>query len=104
LLAGLNPEVDSQLSRKVAAVYLFVFRTLMEATGEKSPEKLHDALRVLEVERETWRQMCDKLGEDQSTEESQTPETTAPPHFDDSQLGENSGLSEPSSGGFSLEA
>lgn len=62
LLAGLDREVDSGLVKRVASIYLFVFRTLMEANGERSEEKLNDAIRVLQVERETWRQVCERLG------------------------------------------
>ena len=62
LLAGLNREVDSHLVKRVASVYLFVFRNLMEANYERDENKLDDVLRVLEVERETWRQACEQLG------------------------------------------
>lgn len=62
LLAGLNHEVDSHLVKRVASVYLFVFRNLMEANHQRDEKKLDDVLRVLEVERETWRQACEQLG------------------------------------------
>ena len=62
LLCGLNPEVNRELVRKAAGVYLFVFRRLSEAQMSRSDELLSEALSVLEVERETWRQVCDKLG------------------------------------------
>jgi len=97
LLAGLNPEVDSQLSQKVASVYLFIFRALMEATHDRDEEKLRDALRVLSTERETWRQVCEECGEAQQPQAAQQPEATAPPQLDDQ-------TPDMSSGGFSLEA
>ena len=84
--------------KEVAAVYLFVFRSLMEATAERDREKLQDALRILKVERETWRQLCDKLGEGQNPDGAKDPETTAPPQLDDEET------TEQPSGGFSLEA
>jgi len=62
LLGSLNRDEESDLVKKVAAIYLFVFRTLMEANIGHNEEKLNDALKVLEIERETWRQVCDKLG------------------------------------------
>ncbi len=62
LLASLNHEADADLVKRVASVYLFVFRNLMEANHERSEKKLDDALRVLEVERESWRQVCEQLG------------------------------------------
>ena len=62
LMGALNRDDDSDLVKKIAAIYLFVFRTLMEANVAHSEEKLNDALKVMEVERETWRQVCEKLG------------------------------------------
>lgn len=62
LLCGLNPEVNRELVRKAAGVYLFVFRRLSEAQLNRSDESLLEALSVLEIERETWRQVCDQLG------------------------------------------
>jgi len=62
MIAALDQETDSELVKKVAAVYLFVFRSLMEANFRRDENKLDDALRVLEIERATWRQVCDKLG------------------------------------------
>ena len=62
LLASLNRETAPELIAEVAAVYLFVFRSLMEANYRRDEAKLNDAIRVLEVERETWQQVCEKLG------------------------------------------
>lgn len=62
LLCGLNPDGDAELVRRVASVYLFVFRTLTTAHLQHDSAQLNDAIRVLETERETWRQVCDRLG------------------------------------------
>lgn len=62
LLAGLNRDVDAALVGKMASVYLFIFRSLMEANQGRDEEKLDAAVRVLEVERATWRQVCEQLG------------------------------------------
>jgi flagellar protein FliS len=62
MLAGLNRGVDTDLVQRVASVYLFVFRNLMQANHERNEKKLDDALKVLEIERETWRQVCQQLG------------------------------------------
>jgi flagellar protein FliS len=66
LLAGLNREGDAELVKRVASVYLFVFRSLMEANHERNQSKLDGALKVLEIERETWRQVCQRLGSRQA--------------------------------------
>jgi len=62
LVAGLDREGDTELVKKVAAVYLFVFRSLTEANFYHDEAKLNDAIKILKVERETWRQVCDQLG------------------------------------------
>jgi flagellar secretion chaperone FliS len=61
ILTGMDYNDKSELVGKVAAVYLYVHDALTRASAENYPHKLADALRVLEVERETWRQLCEKL-------------------------------------------
>ena len=62
LLAGLNKAGETDLVRRVASIYTFVYRSLVLANFERSEEKLADALRVLETERETWLEVCRQLG------------------------------------------
>lgn len=100
LLCGLNPEVNRELVRKAASVYLFVFRRLSEAQLSRNEELLCEAMSVLEVERETWRQVCEQLGT--RREEGQhavpAPVTQAAP------IPQASPLAAPSSGGTSFIA
>ena len=44
--------------QEIASVYNFIFRTLVDANRRHDERKLDDALRVLAVERETWRLVC----------------------------------------------
>jgi flagellar protein FliS len=62
LLCGLSPDPKDGLVRRVAAVYLFVYRSLVAANLEHNADRLDDALRVLQFERETWRRVCEVLG------------------------------------------
>ena len=52
----------SDLARRMAAIYLYLFRTLTQAHLNHDPQKLDDALSVLEIEQETWREVCQKFG------------------------------------------
>jgi flagellar protein FliS len=62
MLAGLRPAQMPELVGKVASVYIFVYRTIFQAQRQRDPAQLADALRVLEIERETWRKVCEQLG------------------------------------------
>lgn len=73
LLGGLNREASPKLVGKIASVYVFVFRNLMEAGLKRDIEKVDGAIKVLEVEQETWRQVCQKL-----TEENPNPVESGP--------------------------
>jgi len=66
LLCGLNPEQNTEMVRRVAGVYLFIFRGLTAAQLQRDTKQLADALAILEIERETWRELCEKLGATQA--------------------------------------
>ena len=68
ILTGLNHEAAPDLTRKVASVYMFVFRSLNEAQLTQDDSKLDECIRVLEVERETWRLLCEQLEQEQPAE------------------------------------
>ncbi len=58
---GFDYEAKSELVGKIAGVYLFIYRTLARAELDNDLNKLDEALRILEIERDTWRQICEKL-------------------------------------------
>lgn len=60
MLAGLNRQAQPELTSKIAAVYLFVYRALVEAGRSRQPEQLAEALRILNIERETWQTVCQR--------------------------------------------
>lgn len=89
LLTGLNRESGLEVVDRIAAIYVFIFRSLVEAAHQHDETKLADAVRILEIERETWRQVCEKLAT------SHVPATPAPlpPVFDAFDSKSASGLS-----------
>ena len=62
LLSSLDKESNPELSGKIVSIYVFIFRCLSEGGMRHDQQKMDDALRVLNSERETWRQVCDKFG------------------------------------------
>ncbi len=62
MLAGLNYNGAAEIVKRLAAVYVFILRQLAEGSLNRDTAKLDDAVRVLEVERETWRQVCEQFG------------------------------------------
>lgn len=62
ILCSLDVEGNPDIAKKLASIYLFIFRRLAESGMSSDEEKLEDALRVLNAERETWRQVCEKFG------------------------------------------
>ncbi|MBN1854234.1 MAG: flagellar protein FliS [Pirellulales bacterium] len=68
LLIGIR-DSSEPIARQVADVYAFLFRTITEAKFLNDITKLHDALRVLSIERETWRKVCEKFGDRHASHE-----------------------------------
>jgi flagellar protein FliS len=82
ILAGIDYETRSDLIGKVAGVYLSIHNALTRAYIDNDEKKLADALRVLEVERETWRQLCEKLALSTGGQTNlQTGHAPTAPHF-----------------------
>lgn len=66
VLCSLDVEGSPEIAKKLASVYVFIFRRLADAGMSQSVEKLDDAYRVLCSERETWKLVCEKFGSTQT--------------------------------------
>lgn len=62
LVDALRPERAPELVGRVAGVYRYLLESLSEAGILGDAARLADALRVLEFERDTWRQVCGGQG------------------------------------------
>jgi flagellar protein FliS len=60
LIAGVHPD-ESPLTRQVTALYGYLFSALTEARQTRDATLLAAVIRVLDEERETWRQVCEQL-------------------------------------------
>lgn len=103
ILAGMDRETGGELVTKVSAVYDFIFRNLVQAGQTHSERHLADAIRVLEIERETWRQVCEKMtAETHSDHRWDSAETRVVPPPPLPSMADDFGSM--ASGGFSIEA
>jgi flagellar protein FliS len=58
----LKPEVAPELCQKLAALYTYVYRKLVDANVDHKIEALDEALSLLRFQRETWTMLLDQLG------------------------------------------
>jgi len=58
---GLNHEVNPELCDRVASIYGFLYRKLVDACVNRDVQAIDDALKVLRIERETWHILVEKV-------------------------------------------
>ena len=75
LLAGLDLHSKNPLVGRVAGVYMYLVNTLAQVHSQNDSEALDAVLRVLEIERGTWQQVCRQLSGQKSAV------GTSGPHF-----------------------
>jgi flagellar biosynthetic protein FliS len=63
LLAGVR-HAATPINKQLTAIYQFVLRTVTQAYFDHDSQKVTEAQRVLEAERTTWQQVCEKLAAD----------------------------------------
>lgn len=72
LLAGVRHEA-TDLNAKLAQLYAFIYARLTSAYVNADKKMIAEALQILEVERETWRQAVEKLGAETAADEATQP-------------------------------
>jgi flagellar protein FliS len=68
LSSALNRNVDPDLCGKLAALYNFIYRRLVEANITKDEKLVDDALEIMRHQRETWVMLMDKLVKERAGE------------------------------------
>jgi flagellar protein FliS len=61
LTTNLKHDVNPDLCGKLAALYNFIYRRLVDANLSKDPKFVDDALEIMRHQRETWAMLMDKL-------------------------------------------
>jgi len=72
---GLNYEVNRPLCERVASVYGFLYRKLVDANVQRDVQHIDDALKVLRIERETWQILVDKVSRIREGAQTEPAET-----------------------------
>jgi len=60
LMSGIDAN-QSPLNRQILSVYTYLYSTLVDIGVSPDSSRLSDVLRVLEEERQTWREICEKM-------------------------------------------
>ncbi len=98
LSGSLNHDHDADLCDKLAAIYDYVYRLLVDANMKREPEPLDEAIRLVEFQRETWAMLMKKL--EHEPESAAAPRSTEPL----ASIGPSDEAAEPSAGRFSIDA
>lgn len=71
ILGGVKQD-GSRLPKQINAIYMFIFRQLTEAQLEQNQDKVKDVVKVLEIEQDTWRKVCEKIASSDAGTSSDT--------------------------------
>ncbi|MFH1747160.1 MAG: flagellar export chaperone FliS [Planctomycetota bacterium] len=66
LSTGLRPENNPALVDRMASLYNFIYRRLIDANMQHEPRAVEDALRILRHQRETWLMLIKKISKEHS--------------------------------------
>lgn len=78
LMLTMRDEIDPDLCAKVRSLYSFMFQQLVDASLERSTEKLDVVLDLLAYERETWVMLMDQLARERAAAPSTEPKPAGP--------------------------
>lgn len=72
LTTNLKHEVNPELCGKLASLYNFIYRRLVDANLTKNPQLVDDALEIMRHQRETWVMLMEKLSKERAGEAQAT--------------------------------
>lgn len=78
LTSSLKHELAPDLCGKLASLYNFVYRKLVEANVSHELKAAEDALEILRYQRETWAMLMEQLGKNKAAVVARTLDMPAP--------------------------
>lgn len=77
MLNSLNYDVDRELCTRMAGLYNYIYRQMVQACAERNAAAGADALKLLEYQRETWVLLIDKLRQERAARSKSVPAAEA---------------------------
>jgi flagellar protein FliS len=68
----LKHEHNPGLAEKISALYMFIYRRLVDANLHKDVSAVDDALKIMRMQRETWQLLITKIGEERASQATPT--------------------------------
>lgn len=73
LSTSLKHDVDPQLCEKLAALYTYIYRKLVDANMNRTVAEIDEALKLLDYERQTWQMLMQKLAQEEGKPGGEAP-------------------------------
>ena len=78
LTGSLRHDIAPELCGRLASIYNFIYRKLVEANVEHKSESLDEAIKILKIQRETWEMLLKQLGRQKAAEAARKLDVPAP--------------------------
>ena len=78
LLSSLKHDVNPEMCARMASLYNYIYRKLVEANAAHQIDSLDEALRLLRYQRETWALLMEKLTKEKATTAARKSDVPAP--------------------------
>jgi flagellar secretion chaperone FliS len=78
LTSSLRHDIAPELCGRLASIYNFIYKKLVEANVEHKPEALDEAIKILKFQRETWEMLLKQLGRQKAAEAARKLDVPAP--------------------------
>jgi flagellar protein FliS len=78
LTGSLKHKLAPELCGKLAAIYNYVYRKLIDANMNRTVASLDEAINLLRYQRQTWVMLLDKLGKAKAAQAAQSLDVPAP--------------------------
>jgi flagellar protein FliS len=78
LMGNLRRDIAPELCDRLASLYNYVYRMLVEANTRHRIESLDEAIKILKYQRETWKMLLGQLGRQKAAEAARKLDVPAP--------------------------